>query len=404
MNAKIKKPARPRRFRGEGSFYQCHTSQCPPVDKKTSLRPEHKCKGIYRGVVDLGIRNGERDRKTVSDKNEKIARAKFVKLKEEIAKGGGLTANISVEEWLNHWLETIATERVRDRTLQGYRSYVNIWLVPYLGKYRLDKLKEDHVRALYRVMKEQGKSEATRRQAHAILRRSLVVAMREARIQRNPAANIDAPKVPKNNRLPLDLEQVKQIMAALDGDPLAARWVAALLLGLRQGEALGLKWEDVNMESKEIRIRRELLRITGKGLIETPPKSANSIRTIPIGGLMEYALTKTDHRGDYVFYGSAMNPRKDWQNWKELLVRSGVCPVGMAFGDMPDLASARTTTATLLRDAGEDGTVVRDMLGHSQVQVTQESYQRSNKITLKNAAKALEFLVTPEEDQHKGEI
>lgn len=368
-----------RRIRGEGSFYQ-------------------RADGVWIGVVDLGIHNGSRRRKTVSGKTKKIAQQKFVALKREVEKGGGLTANITVEDWLNHWIENIASERVRERTLQGYRVYLRTWLIPYLGGKRLDKLNEDHIRALYREMKLQGKSDGTQRLAHAILRRALVVAEREKRITRNPAANLDPPKVTVNHRTPLTTIQAKQILADLDGDPLAARWVAALLLGLRQGEALGLKWEDVDMKSGTIKIRRELIRITGKGLVETPPKSATSLRTIPMLGPMKYALANTGHRGDYVFYGIAQNPRKDWQNWKELLVRSGVCEPDIAFGEMPELASARTTTATLLRDAGVDATVVRDILGHSQVQVTQESYQRTDQITMKAAMKALELSVTPEQD------
>ena len=364
-----------RRIRGEGGFHQ------------------RKTDGVWIGIIDIGWRDGKRVRKTVSSKNKLVAQKKFIALKKEIEKGGGLTDSISVEEWLNHWFTHIASERVRKRTLQGYKTYLNTWLIPYLGKYRLDKLKEDHIRALYKAMKDSGKSDATRRQAHAILRRALVVAEREQRIMRNPAAMIDAPKVTKNHRIPLTIEQAKQVLAHLDGDPLAARWVAALLLGMRQGECLGLKWEDVDFEAGHLKIRRELIRITGEGLIETPPKSANSIRTIPLLGPMEYALRNTENRGEYIFYGHAQDPKRDWKNWKELLVRAGVCEEGTAFGQMPELAVGRTTTATLLRDAGVDGTVVRDILGHSQVQITQESYQRTDQKTMKAAMKALEISV-----------
>ena len=71
----------------------------------------------------------------------------------------------------------------------------------------------------------------------------------------------------------------------------------------------------------------------------------------------------------------------------------------MAFGEMPELASARTTTGTLLRNAGVPDTVSRDIMGHSQVQVTQESYMRTDALTMKAAMKALENSINPEEDQ-----
>jgi len=365
-----------RRIRGEGGLYQ-------------------ETNGTWRGVVDLGWHNGKRIRKTVSGRTKKIAQEKFIALKAEVAKGGGLTQDVTVEEWLNHWLEFIATERVRERTIQGYRSYIKIWLIPQIGRHRLSKLNEDHIRALYRAMKDDGKSEATRRQCHAILRRALVVAERERRIVRNPAISIDPPKVSKNHRIPLSLEQAKQVLASLDGDPLAARWIAAILLGMRQGECLGLKWDDIDLELGVIKVRRELLRITGKGLVETPPKSKNSIRDIPILAPMIYALETTERRGEYVFYGEKFDSRKDWVAWKRLLMSSGAVETvpENKWATLPELAAARTTTATLLRDAGVPDTVVRDILGHGQVQVTQESYMRTDAGTMKKAMTALEASV-----------
>ena len=360
-----------RRIRGEGGFYQ-------------------RADGVWIGVVDLGWHNGKRIRKTVSGKTKKIVQEKFVTLKKEIDKGVILSGEVTVEEWLAHWLKYIARERVRERTLQGYESYINYWIVPYLGKYRLDKLKEDHIRSLYRVMKDEGKSDATRRQCHAILRRALVVAEREGRIVRNPAAMMDAPPASVNHRTPLSLEQAKQVIASLDNDPMAARWLAALLLGLRQGEALGLKWEDIDFLAGTIKIKRSLATMVGKGRVETPPKSANSTRTIPMFPLMRYALERTENLGEYVFYGVAKDKHADWKAWKALLVRAGVCEEGTIKGDMPELAAARTTAATLLRDAGVDVTVIRDILGHSQVTITQESYQRTDQAAMNKAMVALE--------------
>ncbi len=362
----------PRRIRGEGGFFQRASD------------------GLWIGTVDLGWQGGKRVRKSVSAKTKKAAQAKFLVLKRNLEKSGGVTSSSTVEAWLNHWLEHIASERVRARTLQGYRGYLNTWLIPHLGHLRLDRLKEDHIRSMYRAMKDQGKSDATRRQAHAILRRALVVAEREGRIARNPAAMIDPPPVGTNHRTPLTIDQARRVLANLDDDPLAARWIAALLLGMRQGECLGLQWRDVDIETRTIHVRRELIRITGQGLVLTAPKSSTSIRVIPMLGPMAYALERTDRRGDFVFYGVAMDPKKDWTAWKALLVRAGVCDSLMKPGDMPELAAGRTTTATLLRDAGVDATVVRDILGHSQVQVTQENYMRTSEIQSRAAMAALE--------------
>ena len=367
------KPApRPRRIRGEGSFSQRSSD------------------GLWVGTVDLGWQGGKRVRKSVSAKTRKAASAKFVKLKRDLEKSGGVTSSSTVEAWLNHWLDTIATERNRARTIQGYRGYLNTWLIPHLGHHRLDRLSEDHVRAMLRAMRDQGKSDATRRQARAILHRALMIAEREGRVSRNVAHNVDAPPVSVVHRLPLTLDQARKVLASLDGDPLAARWVAALLLGMRQGECLGLKWSDIDMAAGTIHVERELIRLTGVGLVLTPPKSAASIRTVPMLGPMRYALERTERRGPFVFYGGMKDPRQDWQAWKALLVKAGVCDPSMGLAAMPELAAGRTTTSTLLRDAGVPSTVIRDILGHSQVTVTEESYMRTDLPTMKAAMVALE--------------
>ena len=90
-----------------------------------------------------------------------------------------------------------------------------------------------------------------------------------------------------------------------------------------------------------------------------------------------------------MFYGEPKDAKADWKEWKKLLIETGIFPEGTPFGQMPALACGRPTTATLLRDAGVDATVVRDILGHSQVQVTQESYQRTDQPTMEVAFKAL---------------
>jgi integrase len=381
-----------RRLRGEGSLYQRHFTTCPKADKKGD-RAKHTCDGLWIGTIDLGWRNGKRVRKTVSGKTLKIAQEKFKILKSELDKGVGFSKAMSVEEWLNHWLDTIAIEAVRESTLETYRQQCRTWLIPYLGRYRLDRLNEDHIRALIRTMKEAGKAEATRKKVYAVLRRALVVAERERRIARNPAEKMEGPGNFVVHRTPLTLEQAKQVLAHLDGDPLAARWVAALLLGMRQGECLGLKWSNVDYIEGLIHIRTQLSRSKTKGLTDAPLKSVNSFRSIPILPLMSYALQHTKNRGEYVFYGEAIDRRVDWSNWKQLMIDSGVVAADAAMTEIPELAAARTTAATLLRDAGVPDTVVRDILGHSQVQVTQESYMRTDARTLKEAMKALESSV-----------
>jgi len=374
-----KQETKSRRGRGEGGIRQ-------------------DANGYWRGEINLGWINGKPIRKTRSATTKAELLSKLKELRKQLDSGGGLTEDVSVEQWLNHWLKYIVSDRNRESTLEGYTSRVNTWLIPYLGKYRLTKLNQDHIRALYRVMKEQGSSDATRRRTHAVLHRALVVAMQDGRITRNPAAMMDAPSTKVVHRTPLSVEDAKKILAQLDGNPLAGRWVASLLQGMRQGECLALTWEDVDFKKETIRIRQSQVRLKRQGLQLSAPKSAASTRVIPMIGPMKFALERTERRGEFVFYGVPKDSKADWREWKQLLIDTGIYPVGTPFGEMPALACGRPTTATLLRDAGVDATVIRDILGHSQVQVTQESYQRTDALTMKKAMKALELSVTQATD------
>lgn len=344
-----------RRATGEGSIYQRASD------------------GRWVGVVDLGWVGGKRVRRTVTARTLRELRPKFRALKARIEKGV-ISDEMTVGDWLDYWMAHVAPGRCRQRTLDGYRGYVSNYLKPHLGKRKLVALRPDHVRAMLAAMSDAGLSIATQRQAYAILHRALVVAEREGRVDRNAAGLIDPPQVPTNHHTPLTLTQARIVIAALDGDPLAARWLCALLEGMRQGECLGLRWDDVDLPGRRIHVRYELVRLRGKGLVLTPPKSDTSTRVLPMLEPVAYALGQTERRGEFVFYGRPMDPRADWQAWKELLIRAGVADPGAPMGQMPALHAARGTTASLLDEAGVSLKVIAEILGHASVQVTQTAY------------------------------
>ncbi len=400
-----------RRGKGDGTVWQKHDHpSCPPSHKVTdadgktvTVWPQHNCRGNWAAQINLGLVTGpdgkrRRKRKTVTAKTRKAVLAALKKAQAQVD-AGVLTDNATVEEWLNHWLDDIASKRVRERTLVGYRGYVRTWLIPHLGSIRLQKLRPDHVRALYGAMEEKGLSDSTRRQAHAILRRALLVAEREGRILRNPAALVDPPPVGTNHHQPLTLEQARKVLAILPEYPAneAARWLCALLEGMRQGECLGLTWECVDIPNRRIWVTQELYRITGKGLTVADPKSRTSTRSIPMLEPVAFLMESLPREGDYVFYGRKMDPRRDWAAWKALLVKAGVCDKEMKRGDMPALHAARGTTASLLDEAGASDKIISEILGHSAVRITQAAYIHGNEERHRQAMKALEAYITPKE-------
>lgn len=363
-----------RRLRGEGSIYQRESD------------------GRWVGVVDMGWVGGKRVRKTVTAKTLRELRPKFNALKQQVNQGI-MADDASVEQWMRHWMTEVAAKRCRPSTLATYQLYIDKWIVPHLGKRRLDRLRPDHVRALYSLMEAEGKSDATRRQVHAILRRALVVAERDNRIPSNPAAKVDPPPVGQGTHGKFTLPEARRILdvvAAMDDDPIArARWMVALLAGLRQGEALGLRWTDVDLEGWVMEIRRAAQRIRKEGIHIVPLKSKSAERDVPMVDPVHAALAAITDRDGYVFGGDKpKDSRKDWREWRELLAAAEV-PI------LP-LHAARATTASLLSEAGVSDTIISEILGHSQVNVTQKHYIKGDALVHRSSMKKMGQLIAGE--------
>ena len=195
----------------------------------------------------------------------------------------------SAAQWLMHWLETMAVSRLRPRTLEGYRSNIELHLLPHLGHHQLDRLQPEHLEACYRDLLAQGLSPATVLVNHRIISRALKVAMQRGRVARNVAALVDPPRVIKPELTPLTAGEARSVLAAAAGVANSARWSVALALGLRQGEALGLLWRDVDLTQGTLTVRRALQRQKGKGLVLVEPKSRAGVRTVALPGALRDA-------------------------------------------------------------------------------------------------------------------
>jgi integrase len=123
---------------------------------------------------------------------------------------------------------------------------VRTHLQPALGHHRLDRLQPEHVEAFYAECEAAGMAAASVLQIHRILSRALKVAMQRGKVARNVCTLVDAPSLKRVEVQPLSATEARQLLDAAQGSRNAARWTVALALGLRQGEALGLKWPDID--------------------------------------------------------------------------------------------------------------------------------------------------------------
>src|SRR5664280_3347522 len=239
--------------------------------------------GRWRSVVDLGWRDGRRRRKYLSGRTRAEVAGKLRRVLDEQEAGleistDGLAPSLDV--WLTHWLDTIAAPRLRSSTLTTYRGYVRNRVVPNVGRHRLDRLQPEHLETLYAQLAADGLAPASILQIHRIVSRALKVAMQRGKVRRNVAALVQPPSVHREEVRPLTAHQARAVITAAQGCRNAARWSVALALGLRQGEALGLSWEAVDLDAATMTVRQALQPQSGGGLVLVPPKSRAGRRTI----------------------------------------------------------------------------------------------------------------------------
>jgi integrase len=342
--------------------------------------------GRWHGYVSMGLKkDGVRDRRHVSGSRRTavVAKVRALETKRDAGTAAAAGKVQSVEQWLDHWCTTIAAVRVRPRTQESYRSIIDHHLNPNLGHHRLDRLQPEHLEKLYADLSG-TLAAGTVLRVHRVLSRALKVAMQRDLIARNVATLVDPPSVRRVEVEPLSRQDARQILETAQAGGGAARWSVALALGLRQSEALGLGWSDVDLEKGMLTVRRGLHRVKGAGLVFEEPKSATSKRAIALPRQMVEQLRS--HRSEQlkqrlatgsiwedhglVFVqanGRPIDRRADHRAWQALLAKSGVRAAR--------LHDARHTAATLLLVQGVAPRVVMGMLGHSTMRVTTDTYQ-----------------------------
>ena len=354
--------------------------------------------GKWHGRVTMGVRDdGKPDRRHVERKTEAEVIIAVRKLEKERDSGRVRKAGSSwtVEKWLTYWVENIAAPSVKANTAAGYRVAVYVHLNPGIGAHRLEKLTPEHIEKMTHRMQEKGSKPATAHQAFRTLRTALNEAMRRGHLTQNPATLAKSPRLSVVEIEPYSVAEVQRILKAAAGEKRRnmARWAIALALGLRQGEALGLKWDHLDLDKQSLRVRRNRLRPKYEHGCEDKPcgkkagycpqrmqvnedtddtKSAAGRRVIGLPASVAQLLRdhkevqETERRraaqlwneGGWVFAsptGRPLNPNTDYHEWKKLLKESGV-----RNGRLHD---ARHTAATVLMILGVQERAAMDVMG-----------------------------------------
>lgn len=360
-------------------------------------------RGYWHGRVTVGEKeDGAPDRRHVGGRTKSEVTAKVRELERQradqtVTKAG---ERWTVAQWLEHWLDRIAKPALRFRAWDAYRIAVRVHAIPALGRHRLDKVKPDHLKALYNSMIASGRSPATAHQVHRTLHAAFALAVEAGYMPRNPATGKIAPQVRKLKVRPYEAHEIRKLIDAALPQFGGVRWIIALALGLRQGELLALHWSDVDLEAGELRVDYSRPRPRYAHGCESPcgqkypGKCPDRIRTNPergatksdashrtIGMPDELTQLLRDHRarqestrlevgqawkeGDWVFtstIGEPLNNISDYRRWKSLIKAAGVRDAR--------LHDARHTAATTLLLLGVSERAVIDIMGWSTGKMT----------------------------------
>lgn len=359
---------RVRRGRGEGG-----------IRKRTD--------GRWEASIDLGWVDGKRRRKFIYGRTRAEVATKLRQAQQGVDHGQvPADGRLTTGAFLESWLRDVLPGSVKASTVTNYRDVCTHYVIPHVGRVPLAKLGPEHVQAMLRTLEDQGLSARTRRLARAVLRRALGQAERWGKVTRNAAAQVDCPRgADTGTDDALDAAGAKAVLAAARGERLEALFVLALSLGLRRGELLGLRWEDVDVDAGELAVAHTLSYRPGSGLVLEEPKTEAGRRTIPLVGDTATALREHRRRqaaerlaagpdwvdAGYVFtteVGGPLDPRNVLRAWHRLTERAGV--------GRRRLHAARHTCATLLLAQGVPLEVVSAVLGHASLAITADVYAR----------------------------
>ncbi len=371
-----------KRSNGEGSLYQRESD------------------GKWVGAARLDGR-----RRTVYGDTQAEARGKLRALIRDhedglpIITGRGTTLGTYLEQWTTITLPArVRAGRLKPSTFDSYRDIVERHITPPLGKEPLAKLTPAKVRGWISAKQVEvgarGKVLSSRTVAyfHAVLRKALADAMRDELVGRNVAALVEPPVVRRAPVRPLTADEARKVLVAAATDRLRVLWLVMLSVGLRRGEALALRWDDLDLDAGTVTIARSLQRLRGdknettgrrRGeLVELAPKTEGSAATIAlpaslVTALREHVEVQQLERmvapawvdPGLVFttsVGTALEPRNVSRSWSTLCDRANVRRVR--------LHDLRHSAATFMLSAGVDLKMIQTTLRHSRLATTADVY------------------------------
>ena len=336
--------------------------------------------------------------KAVFGKSKRECAEKLAALKTQL---GGIPSDklrpeMRFADWLDYWYETHCKPNIRTSTQSGYEDRIRLHIKPELGKIPLNRLTQNELQQFYARLKKSGRKTRTEyygeglsdrmvRMCHATCRSALQRAVQDGLIRTNPAEGCKLPPKKAREMQVLARDELQRFLIQAKAEGYYELFLLDLATGLRRGELLGLKWSDINFESRTLEVKRQIQRVNGM-IQETALKTHNVYRKILLPSetveiLKQYKAGQTIE-SEYVFpspTGGIMEPDCARKMLKRVLQRAGLDE--MRFHDL------RHTFATLALQNGVDVKTLSGILGHYSAGFTLDTYAHVTAQMQEDAAK-----------------
>lgn len=358
---------------GAGSIYKDRTS------------------GRWVGAVTIGTdAQGRPKRRKVTARTQAEVRDRLEELRRTIEVDTSLPVDMTTKRFLEYWAgEVLPGSGVSQTTADGYRRILTLYVIPSVGRVRLEHLAPQHVRRMLTDMRDRGLSPNTQRLARSVLRRALRTAEVEGYVNRNVAALVDGVRLGRPKGRTLTPQQARTLLTAAQGTEYEALVTVLLSLGLRKGEALGVAWSDVDLDSTPatLSVRQALKKAADGSTYLDAPKTTGSHRVVHLPQPVVETLRR--HRARQaearLAFGSGWGGR--WADADLVFTTSIGTPldpdaVNRAVKKMTADAGLGTWTphelrhsaASLLLAQGVPLKVISEMLGHASIRITADVY------------------------------